>query len=130
MGRIQKGYIYEASGAFFVRYYVSEIVDGQEKRVQRSERLCMKDDKHYAANARAVKLLRDKFMLSINSQQANGHSFAQDMRIADFWESVYLPYAKENLRPSSVAGYEQIWSQHLKNHFSQMTLREYRTYTG
>ena len=40
MSRYQSGHIYEASGAFFVRYYVSEIVDGKATRVQRSYRLC------------------------------------------------------------------------------------------
>jgi hypothetical protein len=41
MSRVQTGYLYEASGAFFVRYYTGEalIVDGKEKRVQRSHRL-------------------------------------------------------------------------------------------
>src|SRR5579863_9302719 len=43
MGRYQSGQIYEASGAFFVRYYVSEIVDGKPTRVQRSYRLCERD---------------------------------------------------------------------------------------
>ena len=37
MGRHQTGYIFEsASGAFHVRYYTTEIVDGQPKRVQKS----------------------------------------------------------------------------------------------
>ena len=44
MGRYQQGYIYEASGAFFVRYYSTEIVDGKAERVQRSHRLCSKRD--------------------------------------------------------------------------------------
>jgi hypothetical protein len=54
MGRIQAGYIYESSGAFFVRYYVTEIVDGKPQRVQRSRRLCEKSEKYYARNAQRV----------------------------------------------------------------------------
>jgi hypothetical protein len=37
MSRYQSGYVYEESGAFFVRYYVTEIVDGTPTRVQRSQ---------------------------------------------------------------------------------------------
>jgi len=47
MGRIQAGHVYEASGAFFVRYYATAIVDGTSARVQRSERLCEKNDKYH-----------------------------------------------------------------------------------
>jgi hypothetical protein len=46
MGRYQRGHIFEQHGAFHVRYYTTEIVDGQPKRVQLSERLCLKDNKH------------------------------------------------------------------------------------
>jgi len=45
--RHQQGHIYEASGAFFVRYSVNEIIDGKPRRVQRSTRLCTKDGNKY-----------------------------------------------------------------------------------
>jgi integrase len=54
----------------------------------------------------------------------------RDITITEFWEQTYLPFAKENLRCSTVYGYEQIWGQHLSSHFGQMTLREYRTHIG
>ena len=40
MARYQQGYTFEVFKAFHVRYYVTEIVDGKPKRVQRSQRLC------------------------------------------------------------------------------------------
>ncbi len=129
MSRIQKGHIYEASGAFYVRYWATEIVARHPKRVQRSERLCFKDEKHYAVKAKAVKLLRDKFMLMVNSQNPCRVN-QRDIAIADFWELTYLPFVESNLRPSTVVGYRQIWNQHLRIHFAQRTLREYRTYIG
>jgi hypothetical protein len=39
MGRTQRGYGYEASGAFYLRYKVDQIVDGGRKRVQKSYEL-------------------------------------------------------------------------------------------
>lgn len=138
MGRIQNGYLYEASGAFFVRYYARKIVDGKLQRVQSSHRLCSKDAKHYALNARAVKLLRDEFMLSVNKQKSSGSNVQQDMDIIAFWEQRYLPYCEEVLpltgeprkKPSTVRGYRQIWKQHLQAHFTAVTLQEYEPAMG
>jgi integrase len=138
MGRIQQGYIYESSGAFFVRYYITEIVDGNPVRVQRSHRLCEKSEKYYARNAKSVKLLRNDFMQKVNTQQASGRSTQQDMTISDFWEREYLPYCEDILpltgkarkKPSTVRGYKQIWKQHLAQHFGKITLQEYEPSMG
>ena len=140
MGRIQRGYIYEASGSFYVRYWTVEIVDGRSQRVQRSERLCERNDKYYARNAKAVKLLRDDFMHKLNQQQNGNRAVnrAVDMTVADFWEQVYLPYCEAIVRhtgqprkkPSTLRGYKQIWNQHLKAHFGTMTLQGYEPHIG
>ncbi len=46
MRRHQTGYIFEsAPGAFHVRYYTTEIIEGQPKRGQKSRLLCHKDSK-------------------------------------------------------------------------------------
>lgn len=127
MGRHQTGYIFESSsGAFHVRYYTTEIVDGQPKRVQRSHLLCRKDDKHFSKTCKAVKLLRDEEMRKVNASQVS----EADMLVTDFWEQRYLPFVTENMKPSTVSGYKQIWNQHLKGHFAGMTLQGYRTHVG
>jgi hypothetical protein len=79
MGHVQRGYIYEASRFFFVRHNVTEIVDGHPKRVQRSRRRCAKSGKHCARDCKAVKLLRDEFMLKINQGQQTRRHYQQDM---------------------------------------------------
>ena len=122
MGRHQTGYIFEsASGSFHVRYYVTDIIDGQAKRVQKSHLLCRKDNKHFSKTCKAVKLLRDEFMRTVNA--ASGQANEQDMKVTDFWEQHYLPFVQENMKPSTVSGYKQIWSQHLRAHFGEMTLQ-------
>ncbi len=129
MGRHQTGYIFEsASGAFHLRYYVTEIIDGQAKRVQKSHLLCRKDYKHFSKTCKAVKLKRDEFMRTVNA--ASGQANEQDMKVTDFWEQHYLPFVQENMKPSTVSGYKQIWSQHLEGHFGEMTLQGYRTHVG
>jgi integrase len=140
MGRIQRGYIYEASGCFYVRYWTTEIVDGRSQRVQRSEKLCEKNDKYYARTSKAVKLLRDDFMHKQNQQQNSNRAVnrAADMPVVEFWEKHYLPYCEAIVpltkqprkKPSTVRGYKQIWNQHLKVHFGPMTLQDYEPHIG
>ena len=117
--RHQRGYVYHASGSFFVRYYDS----GQ----QVSHRLCSKDDKFILARARAVKMLADEFMQTVNAGKIGN---VQDITVADFWKQTYQPFTVENLRHSTVYGYRHVWAQHLEKHFGTITLREYRTHMG
>lgn len=128
MGRYQRGYIYEAFGAFHVRYRLEEIVDGKLGRKQHSKRLCAKT-KGLTTSSRSVRRLCDEFMATINAQ-APGQPEAADLTIAGFWELTYWPFVQENLKPSTVHGYNQVWNQHLKPHFGSLTLREYRKGMG
>ena len=132
MARHQRGYIYEASGAFHVRYYVTEIVEGKPEKKQRSHRLCAKDRStgHGSPSAMAVRSLCEDFMRTINEQEQTPQLLAQDLMVVDFWEKVYLPYCEKEwkgtgMRTSTVRGFKQVWNQHLKNHFGTHTLRGY-----
>ncbi len=118
--RYQKGYIYEVAGGFYVRYYAN----GK----QPSHRLCSKDDKFYSRTCRAVRLLADEFMRTVNAGNIPGN--VRDITVAEFWTETYLPFAEENLRHSTVYGYRHVWTQHLAGHFGTKTLREYRTSMG
>ena len=129
MGRYQRGYIYEAFNAFHVRYRVEEIVEGKLVRVQRSHRLCTKDKTHPTAASKSVRRACDEFMATINAQ-VPGQPPDADLTVAGFWEQTYLPFIKENLKPSTVQGYQQVWNSHLKEHFGTKTLREYKTPMG
>jgi integrase len=129
MGRYQRGYIYEAFGAFHVRYRLEEIVDGKLARVQRSHRLCSKDKQHPTASHKSVRRACDEFMATINAQVPDQPPQA-DLTVAAFWEHTYWPFVQENCKPSTYLGYQQVWKQHLKDHFGNMTLREYRKGMG
>jgi integrase len=123
--RHQTGSVVEIGNAFHVRYWCDGVKkDGQPGRVQRSERLCNKDAQHYSAECKAVRMLRDAAMLKINARQSSAQ---QDMPVADFWTTVYRPFAEKNLRHSTVHGYKHIWSQHLEPQFAGLTMRGYTT---
>lgn len=120
----QQGTIYEASGSFFVRY--STIVDGEKKRV--SHKLCDRDETHYNIDCDAVLNLRDEFMVTTRKPKPQPTT---DTLIIDYWEQTYLKTVKQGLKPSTVAGYKQIWKQFLKEHFTEHpTFREYEAHHG
>lgn len=136
MGRYQTGHIYEAFGAYHVRYYVTEISEGKPQRVQKSHRLCAKDEKHHSRTCKPVRSKCDDFMRKINA----GYSNEQDMRVADFWETQYLPYCDREdektkladkwkgtgMRPTTVRGFKQVWGKYLKDHFGNATIQTYQ----
>lgn len=138
--RYQSGHVYEASGVFFVRYYqaYNELPPAERAkiaarceskhrplptRVLVSRRLCAKDDKYYSRTCRTVKQLAADHMATVNKQSAA----VNDQTVAGFWEKIYLPFAQENLRHSTVHGYKQIWGQHLKEHFGDIAMKDYKT---
>jgi integrase len=124
MGRYQRGYLYRAFGSWHVRYRTEKIVDGQPTRKQHSKRLCSEDTK-----ISKVRRLRDEFMATINTQTP-GQPEPEDITVVGFWELTYWPFVQENLKPATVYGYKQNWDNHLKDHFGNMTLREYRKGMG
>jgi integrase len=135
MARHQRGYTYEAFGAFHVRYYVNEIVDGKPERKQRSHRLCTKDRNagHGSKSATAVRTLCEDFMRTINQDHENSRSLRQDMPVAQFWENIYLPHCEKvlpltgqpRLKASTLRCYKYIWEKNLKKHFGTVTLQQY-----
>jgi integrase len=152
----QQGSIYLRNEAWYLKYYITELKNGTPERVHKTKPLCLLDDKHYGIPKKkngkivknkngetvllpspAVKLVRDKFMQTINVGQTST-SPSQNMSIVDFWEQKYLPYCEEIVtltgqprkKPATMYGYKQIWRQHLKEHFGRLTLQEYKAYMG
>jgi hypothetical protein len=119
----QRGTIYEASGSFFVRYF--EHGNGGKKRV--SHKLCDRDETHYSITCDAVFALRDEHMVGTRKPKPQRST---EPLITDYWEQVYLPTVKQGLKASTVDGYEQIWKQFLKHHFTGRTFREYEPHHG
>jgi integrase len=120
----QRGTIYEASGSFFVRYFAT--IDGVKKRT--SHKLCDRDAEHHSTTCTAVLALRDEHM--VTTRRPKPPQPTTEPLITDYWEQVYLPTVKLGLKHSTVEGYEDIWEQHLKDHFAGRTFREYEPHHG
>jgi integrase len=135
-GSMAHGSIIEASGVFYLRYSTGTTLSaaGKPRPIQKTHRLCSKDDKHHSTKCKAVRHLADTFMLGINQHR---DTEGEDMTVAAFWETRFLPYCEEIVvggrprrKPSTMRGYKQIWLQHLKAHFGKRMLREYRAAWG
>jgi len=63
--------------------------------VQRSYRLCDKDDKYHSRTCTAVKQKAAEQMETVNAAPVT------DQAVVTFWEKTYLPFAEENLRAST-----------------------------
>jgi len=118
--RHQAGYVFAANGAFHVRYYVTQVVDGQLRRVQKSGRLCSKSD-----GTKTAKRLAAAVMERVNAQ--SGRVEQVDVSVTEFWERTYLPHLERTTKPSTLNGYCKLWGQHLALQLSSFTLRTYRT---
>jgi integrase len=126
MARYQSGHVFEAHGAYHVRYYATEIVDGKPQRVQRSKRLCTKDNKHHSTTCKAVKQLAATEMEKVNSE--SGVTQHGDTSVTDFWDTIYLPHVEKTTKPSTLSGYRAIWRQNLSAVFVGRNLRDYQTH--
>lgn len=125
MARFQRGYVYEASNAFHVRYWITEFRDGKAVRVQKSERLCAKDDKHFSARSKAVQMLATEVMQRVNALA--GQQSQREMTVGEFWDETYLPHIEKTKKPSTINGYKKMWKSHLSPAFAGVSLSTYKT---
>lgn len=114
--RHQEGNVSEASGAFHIRYWSTELRDGKAVRVQKSKRLCAKDNKHYSPACKAVRALQAAFMGRVNLEQ--GTARQADVLITQFWETVYKPHLEKTKKPSTLNGYSKVWKGYLEPVFA------------
>jgi integrase len=129
--RSQRGGIRLRSGYFLIQYYKTVIENGVAARKRVSEKLHKKDERHYSASCKAVRDLQADFMRKINTT-SGVEGTSSEVLITDFWDRVYLPYVKENLRHSTIKSYQKLWELRLKNHFTEgrFTFANYRTHHG
>jgi integrase len=118
MGRYQEGHLVKRFGGWHVRYYVTE----NGVRRQKSHRLCGDEQKKSDVKQLCAEFLRTQ----VNIGVAN----TGPMGVVEFWDKVYLPFIEStnNLKPSTVHGYIQVWNQHLKEHFGTLHLSDYKTH--
>ncbi len=122
MARQQSGYIWKVGGSWYGRWREDVLEDGCVVRKQRSAKLADVSDR-YRTKADVRPLLAEK-LRPINEGRARPSS---TLSVAEFVEDFYLPFVKENYKPSTSVGYEKIWRKHLAPRLRKIALRDFRT---
>jgi len=125
MVRFQRGHVYQAFNAFHVRYWTTELRKAKAVRVQKSERLCAKDDRHHSAKSKPVQMLAAQVMQRVNA--LSGQPPKQEMTVVEFWETTFLPFIEKTKKASTIHGYKKLWKTHLCSAFVGLTLKAYKT---
>jgi integrase len=122
MARQQSGYIWKVGGSWYGRWREDVLEEGRVVRKQRSAKLAEVSDR-YRCKADVRPLLAEK-LRPINEGRARPES---TLSVAEFVEDFYLPFVKENYKPSTSVGYEKIWRKHLAPRLRKIALRDFRT---
>jgi integrase len=135
--RFQTGTVFESYKAFRVKFYQTEMRNGEPVRVHKTHKLCKKDATHYSTTCKAVKKLAHDFMVGINAKDGTVEN-TESITVAEFFESRFIPYCEEILprkgrprrRANTVDNLRWYWRRHLKDHFAAITLADYEAAHG
>src|SRR5258708_6814016 len=122
MARQQSGYIWKVGRSWYGRWREDVLEDGQVVRKQVSGKLAEVCDR-YRVKADVRPLLAEK-LRPINEGRVRPEG---TLPVAEFVEGCYLPFVRENYKPSTSIGYEKIWKKYLAPRLRRITLRDFRT---
>lgn len=119
----QIGYITRHRGWWVLRYRERVGVGGKIKTIQRAKRLVPVDAEHQTKAS--VRDLAKRELAPLNRNVAEPLSIT---KLGDFVDRVYLPFVKQQKRPSTYRGYSKLWGLYLKAPVAQAWLREIKTH--
>jgi integrase len=122
MARKQSGYIWRVGESWHGRWREDVLEDGRVVRKQRSAKLADVSDR-YRTKSDVRPLLAEK-LRPINEGRQRPES---TLHVSEFVEDFYLPFVRENYKPSTSVGYQKIWNKHLAPRLSKIALRDFRT---
>jgi len=118
----QSGYIMRHRGWWVLRYRERVGVGGKIETVQRAKRLAPVNAQH--KTKASVRELANRELDPLNRNSAEPMSIT---KLGDFVDRVYLPFVKQQKRPSTYRGYSQMWLIYLKTRCEAVWMREVKT---
>jgi integrase len=113
---MQRGQIYQAHGAWHLRYRVNG------KQVSRK----LADHNDQFRTEKSVRGLADQILSPVNEGRESGGL----QTVQQFIEGIYLPHAKLHKKPSTYNGYINLYNLRLKPRVSGIQLATFRTLDG
>jgi integrase len=127
--RKQSGYVYQRAGWWVLRYREDVFEGGQIVRKQLARQLepVAPEHRRLKRPPHSVEKLAEDFLRPLNSQSTGADS---TRTLASFVDTHYLPYVKEQKRPSTYNGYRNVWAFHLKQRCGHTRLRDFKVFDG
>jgi integrase len=118
---VQAGNIFKRHGAWFLRFYRDEIVDGKAVRRRVTKRLAPASDDY--RSRKDLKDEIDRHLVPVNqgALPEGGLTFNQ------FFESHFLPHVESRRKASTVRFYRDTYRYYLKERVGQIRLRDFTT---
>jgi integrase len=122
-------------GYWALRYYSTAVENGETRRVYRSQRLGLISDfppkRHKGKDGsdvpNAIVDLGNEFLAKL-PKTSNGSGLAL-IRFGEFVEQSYLPFVRDQKKPSTHHNYVDIWECHIRPRAAQVWLRDITTNT-
>jgi hypothetical protein len=124
-GAVQTGNLFKRHGAWFLRFYRDELVNGQPVRRRACVRLAPVNDDYRSRKDLQTEI--DRHLLPVNrgSLPEGGLTFAQ------FYESHFLPHLEaRNRKASTRRFYRDTFKVHLRDRVGHIRLRDFTTATA
>jgi len=126
--RQQGGYIFKARGKWYVRFSDTRVINGEVKRVRIARQIANVREKVNGILTTITKAkareLAEPTLTKVNQPDRVPETAVS---LIDFVERIYLPRMEQQKRPSTVKGYRDIWTNHLKCRSTGLWMREIRT---
>ena len=111
-------------GYWVLRPRLEVIENGERKTVQRAIKLIAADGRSKRPSQDVLDLAAEE----LRRLKGKPASPIKNLRVGEFFDTVFLPRVHENLRPSTATGYANAWAWYVQPAaFARMWLREVRT---
>ena len=122
--REQSGQVFQRHGSWYVRFYESRVMDGEVKRVRVCKQLAAVTTRGKNPPA-AITEQAQQLIAAVNRPHYRPENV---VKLGDFVERVYFPRIEQQMRPSTLKGYRDIWSLHLKPRCASAWMKDVHTY--
>jgi integrase len=135
--RFQRGYVFKVGRSWYGRWRRDELEEGADGskiivRRQHAEKLCAVSDKY--RTKKDVQNLLDEKLVQLNAERKSPESrmstAASTLTIAAYWADYFLPFAKRELKPSTIHGYQALWKMYLGPRLADTIIGDFRCVTA
>jgi integrase len=119
---MQRGNILKKHGAWHLRYYTSEVVNGAPVRRQVMRRLAPVNDQ-YRSKGDVLNIAQD----FLTPENRGLHQPEGGLTLTEFSDRYFFPYVASKRKPSTLKFYKDVFANHLKDRVGHLRLREFTT---